>query len=47
MSAFRIDDLPIESGMLTSALDEAQRKVRGASFIYFIHLLFIISNYYF
>lgn len=28
MSAFRIDDLPIESGMLTSALDEAQRKVR-------------------
>jgi hypothetical protein len=31
MSAFRIDDLPIESGMLTSALDEAQRKVRAAS----------------
>ena len=28
MTAFRIDDLPIESQMLTSALDEAQRKVR-------------------
>ena len=27
MSAFRIEDLPIESQMLTSALDEAQRKV--------------------
>jgi hypothetical protein len=26
MSAFRIEDLPIESQMLTSALDEAQRK---------------------
>ena len=29
MSAFRIEDLPIESQMLTNALDEAQRKVRG------------------
>ena len=27
MSAFRVEDLPIESGMLTSSLDEAQRKV--------------------
>ena len=30
MSAFRIEDLPIESQMLTNALDEAQRKVRFA-----------------
>ncbi|KAI3428100.1 hypothetical protein D9Q98_006483 [Chlorella vulgaris] len=29
MSAFRIEDLPIESKMLTSALDEAQRKVEA------------------
>ena len=29
MSAFRIEDLPIESQMLTNALDEAQRKVGG------------------
>lgn len=29
MSAFRIDDLPIESKMLTNALDEAQRKVES------------------
>ncbi|PSC72357.1 translocase subunit chloroplastic [Micractinium conductrix] len=29
MSAFRIEDLPIESQMLTSALDEAQRKVES------------------
>lgn len=27
MSAFRIDDLPLESKMLTSSLDEAQKKV--------------------
>lgn len=32
MSAFRIDDLPIESNMLTSALDEAQRKVESYFF---------------
>jgi len=32
MSAFRIEDLPIESGMLTSALDEAQRKVESYFF---------------
>ena len=32
MSAFRIDDLPIESSMLTSALDEAQRKVESYFF---------------
>lgn len=31
MSAFRIEDLPIESAMLTNALDEAQRKVGGGS----------------
>lgn len=29
MTAFRIEDLPIESQMLTNALDEAQRKVIG------------------
>ncbi|KAL4443549.1 hypothetical protein ABPG75_011286 [Micractinium tetrahymenae] len=29
MSAFRIEDLPIESQMLTNALDEAQRKVEA------------------
>lgn len=29
MSAFRIEDLPIESAMLTNALDEAQRKVES------------------
>jgi preprotein translocase subunit SecA len=29
MSAFKIEDLPIESGMLTNALDEAQRKVES------------------
>lgn len=27
MDAFRVEDLPIESGMLTSSLDEAQKKV--------------------
>lgn len=27
MTAFRIDDLPLESRMLTSSLDEAQKKV--------------------
>lgn len=27
MSAFRVEDMPIESGMLTSSLDEAQKKV--------------------
>ena len=27
MSAFRVDDLPIESDMLTKSLNEAQRKV--------------------
>ena len=32
MSAFRIEDLPIESNMLTSALDEAQRKVESYFF---------------
>lgn len=32
MSAFRIDDLPIESQMLTGALDEAQRKVESYFF---------------
>ena len=29
MAAFQIDDLPIESKMLTNALDEAQRKVES------------------
>jgi preprotein translocase subunit SecA len=29
MAAFQIDDLPIESSMLTNALDEAQRKVES------------------
>ena len=29
MAAFQIDDLPIESAMLTNALDEAQRKVES------------------
>lgn len=29
MTAFRIEDLPIESSMLTNALDEAQRKVES------------------
>ena len=28
MRAFRVEDLPIESKMLTKALDEAQRKWR-------------------
>lgn len=28
MSAFQVEDLPIESGMLTKSLDEAQRKAR-------------------
>jgi preprotein translocase subunit SecA len=28
MAALRVDDLPIESGMLTASLDEAQKKVR-------------------
>jgi preprotein translocase subunit SecA len=32
MSAFKIEDLPIESNMLTSALDEAQRKVESYFF---------------
>eukprot|EP00887_Chlorella_sp_A99_P001989 scaffold18.g1989.t1 len=32
MTAFRIEDLPIESQMLTSALDEAQRKVESYFF---------------
>jgi preprotein translocase subunit SecA len=32
MTAFRIEDLPIESSMLTSALDEAQRKVESYFF---------------
>ena len=32
MSAFRIEDLPIESNMLTNALDEAQRKVESYFF---------------
>ncbi|XP_043708276.1 protein translocase subunit SecA, chloroplastic isoform X2 [Telopea speciosissima] len=32
MSAFRIEDLPIESKMLTKALDEAQRKVENYFF---------------
>lgn len=32
MSAFRIDDLPIESKMLTGALDGAQRKVEAYFF---------------
>ena len=27
MSAFRVDDMPIESGMLTQSLDSAQKKV--------------------
>ena len=27
MSAFRIEDMPIESGMLTQSLDQAQKKV--------------------
>ena len=30
MSAFQVEDLPIESGMLTKSLDEAQRKARPA-----------------
>lgn len=30
--AFRVDDLPIESGMLTDALDNAQRKVEAYFF---------------
>jgi preprotein translocase subunit SecA len=29
MRAFRVKDLPIESKMLTKALDEAQRKVEN------------------
>eukprot|EP00271_Cylindrocystis_brebissonii_P010071 TRINITY_DN26172_c0_g1_i1.p1 TRINITY_DN26172_c0_g1~~TRINITY_DN26172_c0_g1_i1.p1 ORF type:complete len:1077 (+),score=261.84 TRINITY_DN26172_c0_g1_i1:110-3340(+) len=32
MKAFRVEDLPIESGMLTKALDEAQRKVENLYF---------------
>jgi hypothetical protein len=32
MQAFRVDDLPIESGMLTDALDNAQRKVEAYFF---------------
>lgn len=32
MRAFRIEDLPIESKMLTKALDEAQRKVENYFF---------------
>jgi preprotein translocase subunit SecA len=32
MSAFRVEDLPIESQMLTKALDEAQRKVENYFF---------------
>ncbi|KAM7277283.1 hypothetical protein ACFE04_019149 [Oxalis oulophora] len=32
MRAFRVEDLPIESGMLTKALDEAQRKVENYFF---------------
>ena len=32
MSAFRVEDLPIESKMLTRALDEAQRKVENYFF---------------
>ena len=32
MQAFRVGDLPIESGMLTDALDNAQRKVEAYFF---------------
>lgn len=32
MRAFRVEDLPIESNMLTKALDEAQRKVENYFF---------------
>ncbi len=32
MKAFRVEDLPIESKMLTKALDEAQRKVENYFF---------------
>lgn len=32
MRAFRVEDLPIESQMLTKALDEAQRKVENYFF---------------
>lgn len=32
MTAFRVEDLPIESKMLTKALDEAQRKVENYFF---------------
>lgn len=32
MRAFRVEDLPIESKMLTKALDEAQRKVENYFF---------------
>lgn len=32
MTAFQIEDLPIESQMLTNALDEAQRKVESYFF---------------
>lgn len=32
MRAFRVEDLPIESTMLTKALDEAQRKVENYFF---------------
>ena len=32
MSMFQVDDLPIESGMLTKSLDEAQRKVEAYFF---------------
>lgn len=32
LQAFRVDDLPIESGMLTDALDNAQRKVEAYFF---------------
>lgn len=32
MKAFRVEDLPIESKMLTKALDEAQKKVENYFF---------------
>lgn len=32
MRAFRVEDLPIESNMLTKSLDEAQRKVENYFF---------------
>ena len=39
MKAFRVEDLPIESKMLTASLDEAQRKVSPPCILSLIYLL--------